>query len=154
MVREPDTGVFDETVAPGAPIQAALDRCREGGFILLQPGMHTLKERLLIAREVHVFGRGLARLRVNSCDGIICSAAAATLDGLTVERTRDHEKFVGVRIQAGRLRLQNSVVTGSFKVGLAITRGSDPFIVACRCVPHHCIRPAPFPSLREREIFP
>ena len=46
MVREPAAG-FDEVVAPGegGPIQAAIDRCREGGAILLQPGTYTLKER-------------------------------------------------------------------------------------------------------------
>ena len=45
MVREPAAGAFDEVVAPGGPIQAAIDRCREGGAILLQPGTYTLKER-------------------------------------------------------------------------------------------------------------
>ena len=133
MVREPDS--FDEVVAPGGgSIQAAIDRCREGGAILIQPGTYTLSEGSLhLIKELHVFGRGLARLRPVQCDGIRCSAAAATLDGLVLERMRGTAKFIGLNICAGGLRLQNSIITGSFSTGLVVTRG-DPVIVACRCV--------------------
>ena len=132
MVREPAS--FDEVVAPGlgGTIQAAIDRCREGGAILLQPGTYDLKEAVRIIYEVHVFGRGLARLRAANCDGIRCHAAVSTLDGLVVERTRGSAEFIGVSLTGGRARLQNSVVTGAFELGVAVGRGADPVIVSCR----------------------
>ena len=85
---------------------------------------------------MHVFGRGLARLRAVQCDGIICTAAAGTLDGLVVEQGRCKANHRGIIISGtpGRTRLQNSAITGSFKVGLTVVQGSDPVIVACRCV--------------------
>ena len=133
MVREPAS--FDEVVAPGGgSIQAAIDRCREGGAILLQPGTYHLKERVTIIKEVHVFGRGLARLRVANCDGIRCRRVAATLDGLVLERTRGLPKFRAIKICGGRTRLQNTVITGNFQDGLVICCAADPFIVACRYV--------------------
>ena len=132
MVREPAS--FDEVVAPDESIQAAIDRCRVGGSILLQPGAYTLSESLVLAKEVHVFGRGLARLQAEHCSGVSCSAAEATLDGLIVERSQGPEKlFAGVAITGGRLRFQNSAVTGAFENGVEITDG-DPLIIACRCV--------------------
>ena len=132
MVREPAS--FDEVVAPGGggPIQAAIDRCRKGGSILLQPGTYNLSEAVRISKELHVFGRGLARLRAIQCNGVSCSAAAATLDGLVVERTRGSAEFIGVSLTGGRARLQNSVVTGAFELGVAVGRGADPVIVSCR----------------------
>ena len=56
------------------------------------------------------------------------------MDGLIVERAVDEVKFVGVGVGKGRLRLQHTVVTGSFTHGFAVDCGADPFIVACRCV--------------------
>ena len=139
MVREPAS--FDEVAAApgGGAIQAAIDRCRVGGSILLQPGTYTLSAFITIAKEVHLFGRGLARLRTVQCDGIRCGAATATVDGLIVERPTGRKKAdvkgVGVAIVGGsRLRLQNSEVTGPFDYGLTITEGADPVITASRCV--------------------
>ena len=133
MVREPDS--FDEVVAPDESIQAAIDRCREGGSILLKPGTHTMKEgTLLIHKEVHVFGRGLARLQVIGLIGITCMAAVATVDGLIVERTQGPKRD-GVQIIGGGLRLQNTTITGSFQNALVLSRGADPVIVGCRSVP-------------------
>ena len=138
MVREPAAGAFDEVVAPDESIQAAIDRCREGGSILLQPGTYEPSETLLIAREVHVFGRGLARLRADKGDGVASTASAATLDGLVIERAQASEKkFIGVAIEKGGLRLQNTVVTGAFKCGVAVSGGADPVIVSSRWVNCH-----------------
>ena len=80
---------------------------------------------------MHVFGRGLARLRVGNCDGVAVSAPVATLDGLVLERTRGTEKRIGVQVMSGHARLQSVAITGSFAVGLWVT-GGDPFIVDCR----------------------
>ena len=137
MVIEP--AEFDEVVSPGegGPIQAAIDRCREGGAILLQPGTYDLSKFVHVGKEVHVFGRGLARLRPVECAGIACTAAAATLDGLVVERTRGQKKFIGIEISFGRARLQHTLITGAFKTGCSIMGGADPVIVACRCAHGH-----------------
>ena len=135
MVREPAAGAFDEVVAPGGPIQAAIDRCREGGAILLKPGTYEPSETLVIAREVHVFGRGLARLRIlHSFDACLCLAPTATLDGLILERARGLGKSDGVLIHGGHMRLQNTAITGSFTCGISVLHEADPFIVACRSV--------------------
>ena len=84
-------------------------------------------------KEVHVFGRGLARLRVANCDGLAC-LAAGTLDGLIMERTRGKGKFTAVKICGARTRVQNSTITGTFEDGLIFCCAADPVVVSCRCV--------------------
>ena len=134
-VHEPASGVFHEVVAPGQSIQAAIDRCPAGGFILLQPGSHKLVVYLRIEREVHIFGRGSARLAVLNCGGIVSRAPAATVDGVLVERARGKlEKIYGLTLGRGRVRLQNVVITGAFRCGILVTHGADPVIVDCRIV--------------------
>ena len=52
MVREPAADAFNVVVAPGGSIQAAIDGCRRGGFILLQPGTYQVKITIRIDYEV------------------------------------------------------------------------------------------------------
>ena len=76
---------FCRVVAPGEPIQAALDHCPAGAAILLGAGNHTLECPLKIEREVHVFGRGEATLVMpRDAYAVICTAPHATLDGLAI----------------------------------------------------------------------
>ena len=66
---------FDEVVAPGRSIQEALDRCKIGGSILLQPGSYS--ESIVVKREMHVFGRGLATVTSTAPGYVIDSCAPA-----------------------------------------------------------------------------
>lgn len=135
--REP-AGGFDAIVTPGGggKIQTAVDGCREGGSILLCPGTYDVKSEICITHTVHVFGRGLARLKVANCNGVWCMRCDATLDGLRVDRVRQNEKsrkkYCGISLTGGRPRLQNCTVAGAFMFGVEVKRLADPVIVGCR----------------------
>ena len=75
---------FDVTVPPGESLQAAVSRCPAGGSILLLPGRHA--GPLVIAKELHVFGRGAAVLIAEGDDVISSSAPKATVDGLVIRK--------------------------------------------------------------------
>ena len=106
FVLEPASGAFDVTVAPGEPVQAAIERCPPGGSVLLLPGKHKAWSGMelwpsqapsrsssalsdnAIDKEVHVFGRGRAKL---IGDGGFALAAHASrrpssVDGLVLRR--------------------------------------------------------------------
>ena len=131
---EPASGTFDVTVAPGEPVQAAVDRCPPGGSVLLQPGMHAGRLVLAPDQEVHVFGRGRATLRVADGNVLTSSSAVATVDGLILRREAGGGNRYCVWIRSGRLRLQACDVTCASISCIGIEGGADPTITACKCV--------------------
>ena len=75
-------------VEVGQSIQAAVDGCPEGGFVLFAPGIH--EGPVLLAKEVHVFGAWRATLRYggerNDVATVASTAARATVTGVRIER--------------------------------------------------------------------
>ena len=134
-VREPASGAFDVTVAPGQPVQAAVDACPAGGSVLLLPGTHDGPLVLLVGKVVHVFGRGLATLRAATGTVVTSEAAASTLDGLVIRReVAGSGDSYGVWIKGGRLRLQACNITSAAQECVFIQGGADPLLASCKCV--------------------
>ena len=140
-VLEPASGAFDVTVAPGANVQAAVDRCPAGGCVLLLPGTHDGPLLLSAGKVVHVFGRARATLRATAggsiLDVLTSEAATSTVDGLILrqEATGPGNSF-GVAIRGGALRLQSCVVSGAKRANIEVSggAGTDPVITGCTCV--------------------
>ena len=138
-VREPASGAFDVTVAPGENVQAAVDACPPGGCVLLLPGTHAGPLVLTAGKVVHVFGRG--RVTLAATGTVVTSEAAeGTLDGLIIRReaggTTNNFCEV-VWIKGGRLRMQACDVTSAQACAhcVFIEGGADPVLAACKCVP-------------------
>ena len=137
-VYEPASGVFDVTVAPGQPVQAAVDACPADGCVLLLPGIHDGTLVLAADKVVHVFGRGQATLRT-TFNPVASVAATSTLDGLIIRRDSGspggYAAIDAVWINGGRLRMQACNVTNN-AIGscVKIDGGADPILVACKCV--------------------
>ena len=135
-VREPASGAFDVEVAPGASLQAAVERCRPGGAILLRRGTHHTG-LVIISREVHVFGRGQATLRVPPTGRCLTlTAAVATLDGLNVRGPPAAPPIpagtltAAILIRAGAARLQEcDISTSVLAIGVI---GGYPVLLNCR----------------------
>ena len=122
-------GSFDVTVAQGESVQVAVDRCPEGGSVLLLPGTHV--GGVVLSKTVHLFGRGKARLRAADGDVLTSTAPSATVDGLIIRREpggADH----GIWVQGGRLRLQACDIVSASAACVAISRGADPVVHGCR----------------------
>ena len=137
-VHEPASGAFDVTVPPGANVQAAVDACPAGGSVLLLPGKYDGPLVLQAGKEVHVFGRGRAKLRAAKGTVVTSESATSTLDGLIIRREGGSRYNVHdcVWIKGGRLRMQACDVTSS---GLnsscvRIEGGADPVLALCKCV--------------------
>ena len=148
--RTPDA--FDVTVAPGQPVQAAVDGCPADGCVLLLPGAHDGPLVLKAGKKVHVFGRGLATLRAATGTVVTSDAAAATLDGLIIRRQAggDGSSWMttifccgdvtagtdyGVWVKGGGLRLQACDITSAEQECVWIEGGTaDPVLAACKCV--------------------
>ena len=97
-VMEPPSGRFFLEVAAGANLLHALAALPAGASVLLRPGLHDVlacapaRRRgagegpacggLVVDKELHLFGRGLADLRAA---GLVITAREATVDGLSVE---------------------------------------------------------------------
>ena len=133
-VHEPASGRFDVEVAPGASLQAAVNRCPAGGSILLRPGTHA--GPVIIAKEVHVFGRGEATLLVPPSGACVhCTAAVATLDGLAVRGPLAAPPAgtlaVAVVITASSARLQACDIS-TLVAGVGIFLGANPVLLGCR----------------------
>ena len=62
-ILPPASNTFDVTVPPGEDVQAAVERCPQGGCMLLMPGVHEGPLTLAANKVVHVFGRGQAVLQ-------------------------------------------------------------------------------------------
>ena len=92
---EPAGGRLCSECAPGDDLQLAIDRCPPGGAILLQEGVHVHLPTLIVNRDVHLFGRGLAYLQPFADLG---EADRATVDGLHIRN-----KSCGVNIEIGNL---------------------------------------------------
>ena len=139
-VREPASGAFDVTVAPGQRVQMAVDACPAGGSVLLLPGTHDGPLVLAASKVVHVFGRGSATLRAATGTVVTSEAVEGTLDGLIIRReaggTRVNNYRDCVWIRGGRLRLQACDVTGAapFVPCVVIMGGADPLLSICKCV--------------------
>ena len=137
-MREPASGTFDVTVAPGEDVQAAVDACPPDGSVLLLPGTHDGPLVLTTGKVVHVFGLGRATLRAQTGTVVLSKAATATLDGLVLRReaggTTNYQHCVW--ITGGRLRLQACDITSAARMSpcVAIEGGADPVLVACKCV--------------------
>ena len=133
---------FDVTVAPPASIQAAVDRCREGGSILLQPGAY--EGGVVLSKEVHLYGRGEATLRfaAGTAPVITSTAAAATVDGLVVrfDSKLGAGTSPGISVKGGSLLIRHCDVAdlckdnvGNFAPGIRVDGGtSRPTILGCR----------------------
>ena len=81
---------FDVTVDPQKEsLQAAVDRCPDGGTVLLLPGTHV--GGAVLAKTVHLFGRGAATLRSAFGACVTCKGANVTLDGVILRQVA----FVG-----------------------------------------------------------
>ena len=140
-VREPALGAFDVTVAPGENVQAAVDACPPGGSVLLLPGTHDGPLVLAAAKVVHVFGRGLATLRMTTGTAVTSEAAEGTMDGLIIRREAggiSNDERGCVWIRGGRLRLQACDVTSAATdvSCVWIEGGADPLLAMCKCVLH------------------
>ena len=137
-VREPASGTFDVTVAPGENVQAAVDVCPPGGSVLLLPGNHDGPLVLVADKVVHVFGRGKATLRAAAGTVVKSEAVASTLDGHIIRREAGvtSTRFgSGVWISGGRLRLQACDITSAIYTACVwIEGGADPLLTACSCV--------------------
>ena len=92
---------FDVTVAPGEGVQEAVDRCPQGGAVLLLPGVHRGPLELLDGKEVHVFGRGQAVLWNPDRHVVVSTAARATLDGLVLQPEFDYDPTSGRSFRCG-----------------------------------------------------
>ena len=131
---------FDAILEPGQALQGALDRLRDGGSLLLLPG--TYFGPLYINKEVHVFGRGMARLEATGGDSCIVSTAnVATVAGLLIRWKDSGRKDLskgrtssGAFIKAGGIRVMACDITSGLKgEGLLIQgEGADPIIDGCR----------------------
>lgn len=113
-VLEPASGDFNATVAPGESLAAAVRRCPRGGSVLLLPGTHE-EPGDLAGEEVHVFGRGAARIAMPFVAG-----APSFVDVV----------FVGpLRVAGGaRVRLQQCSLRGNVTCADA---GTDPTFDRC-----------------------
>ena len=148
-VLEPASGAFDVTVAPGEDVQAAVNRCRRGGSVLLLPGTHEGPLELGRRKEAHMFGRGQAVLRTVNENALTIDSVVATVDGLVVRCEDDDEEGDeggnedgeddirtpkhGVWIRGGRARLQACDVAAATHACICID-GGDPIITSCTCV--------------------
>ena len=127
---------FDVTVSPREPLQAALDRCSEGGSVLLRPGAS--EGGVVLSKEVHLYGRGEATLRGAMGEGpvVTSTAPAATLDGLVV-RLGPHEEgeegHYGILITAGSLLVRHCDVSSKSRSNIFVRGASaNPTILGCK----------------------
>ena len=131
---------FDVTVSPRESLQAAIDRCREGGSILLLPGAY--EGGVVLTKEVHLFGRGEATLRRAVGEGpvITSTVPAATLDGLIVrvgshtgDEDDEEEGHCGILIDAGGLLVRHCDVSSQSLSSIIIQGASaNPTILGCK----------------------
>ena len=127
---------FDVTVSPREPLQAAIDRCREGGSVLLRPGAH--EGGVVLSKEVHLFGRGEATLRRAAGVGpvVTSTAPAATLDGLVVRQgpcAEGEKGHNGIMITAGSLLVRHCDVSSKSWSSIYVEGASaNPTILGCR----------------------
>ena len=133
---------FDVTVSPREPLQAAIDRCRVGGSILLLPG--TYEGGVVLSKEVHLFGRGEVTLQGvvvdEEGDGeeavITSTAPAATLDGLVVRLGPHAEGYyghLGILITAGSLLVRHCDVSSQSLSSICVQGASaDSTILGCK----------------------
>lgn len=139
-VLEPSSGAFNVTVALGESVQAAVDACPRGGSVLLLPGIHAGPLVLTAGQEVHVFGRGLATLQSSAGTVVTCSAAKATLDGLSIRQNlidldEDGDDMpadaFGLLVLGGALRLQACDVCSMPDTCIFID-GGNPTIISSK----------------------
>ena len=127
---------FDVTVSPSEPLQAAIDRCLEGGSILLLPGAY--EGGVVLSTKVHLFGRGEATLRRAGGEGpvITSTAPTATLDGLVVRLGPHAEGEVGhfgILITTGSLLVRHCDVSSKSRSNICVRGASaSPIILACK----------------------
>ena len=127
---------FDVTVSPRESLQAAIDRCREGGSILLLPGVY--EGGVILSKEVHLYGRGEATLRRAAGEGhvITSTAPTATLDGLVVRlgpHAEGEEGHLGILITAGSLLVRHCDVSSLSKSTIYVQGASaNPTIIGCK----------------------
>ena len=135
-VLEPPAA-FDVTVAPGANVQEACDRCPPGGSVLLLPGTHEGPLVLAPGQVVNLFGRGLATLRTATGTVLTSAAAKSTVDGLLIRREAGgtSSRTECVWIKGGALRMQACDVTCAIATRCISIDGGDPVLAACKCAP-------------------
>ena len=127
---------FDVTVSPREPLQAAIDRCRKGGSVLLLPGAY--EGGVVLSKEVHLFGRGEATLLRTAGEGpvITSTAPAATLDGLVVRlglHAEGEEGNFGILITAGSLLVRHCDVCSLSEHCISVVGASaSPTILGCK----------------------
>ena len=133
---------FDVTVSPRESVQEAIDRCREGGSVLLLPGAY--EGGVVLSKEVHLFGRGEATLQGVAVDEeggeeeavITSTALEATLDGLIVRvgpHAEDGVGHHGILITAGSLLVRHCDVSSQSLSSICVQGASaDPTILGCK----------------------
>ena len=134
-VLEPATGTFDAVVAPGEPVQEAVDGCPPGGCVLLLPGTHSGPLVLTADKAVHVFGRGRATLRVVEGTALISDAGeGASVDGILLRSMGGRGPGDALHISGGALRVQACDCCAASKGGSVCVRiaGGAPTLVGCR----------------------
>ena len=144
-VSEPASGRFCVTCRPGEGcdgLERAFRDCPSGGSILLEEGVYHLTRPLLLARSVHVFGRGKAELRgglappATAAVGelLVSRSSFATLDRVRIVNRSEGSSFT-VYVKDGRLRLQGCDVSATPTNGYTMVRadgaGTSAELVGC-----------------------
>ena len=127
--------MFDVVVTLGEDVQAAVDRCRPGGSMLLLPGSHAGPLVLGEGTLVNIFGRGLATLETALGAAVTSAAAVSCIDGLVI-RVGAHASGGGhhaILITSGRLRVQNCDVSCKSLSCIKVEgRAADPLVIGCK----------------------
>ena len=151
---EPRSGRFWRELSPGDDVQAAVNKCPEGGCILLRPGVFALAPQnnspsmagLSIDTPVSIFGRSQATVHspgsaytVDITEPSVGTRSLISLDGLVVQSLviLNNRLAIGVSIYGGSSRLQSCVLTGPNHCALRVMAVradySPPVIINCRC---------------------
>jgi len=131
-VSEPEAGFF-LTVAPDAArtLQRVLDRCPEGGTVLLEPGAFVWPGRrmLVMNKRVHLFGRNEARCDMARHISVVEGSDGSTLDGIHL---RAPDIVLNILPEVQRVRIQSCTLVSVANIAVFAWTGSTPHMTRCR----------------------